>query len=310
MNSAPASSIPAPPGAGGAQHRAAAIAARSRLDPATWLMLGGLLAMYVPTLVRLLNHGLWSNEEHSHGPMIFMICLWLLQQRWRAADAAGASDTPRADRAWPLLLAGAFLYVAGRVLGIIYFELGSLIPVLAGVILLARGEAMLRALRFPLLYMVFMIPIPGFVADPISQVLKTAVSISADNLLHLAGYPVARSGVILQIAQYQLLVADACAGMRTLFMLEALGILYLELVRHSSWLRNLLLALLIVPISFAANVGRVLILCLLTFYFGDEVGQGFMHGFAGISLFLIGLALMIGTDSFLRWAGARLKSRA
>jgi len=283
---------------------------RSRLGLGTWLMLGGLLAMYIPTLYRLVNHGLWSNEEHSHGPLILAICVWLFRDRWRAADAGGATHVPRPDLAWPLLLAGAFAYVAGRGLEIVYLELGSIIPVLAGVVLISRGPDMLRALRFPLLYMVFMIPIPGFVADPISQVLKTAVSFTADNLLHATGYPIARSGVILQVAQYQLLVADACAGMRTLFMLEALGILYLELVRYGSWLRNVALAILIVPISFAANVGRVLILCLLTYYFGDEVGQGFMHGFAGIALFLIGLALMVGTDSMLRLASARMEKRA
>jgi exosortase B len=273
-------------------------------------MLGGLLVMYVPTLIRLLNHGLWSNEEHSHGPLILAICIWLIWQRWRAAEAAGIAQVSRPDRAWPLMAGGVLFYIAGRTLGIIYFELGSLIPVLAAVVLISRGSDMLRALRFPLLFMVFMIPIPGFVADPISQVLKTAVSITADNLLHLSGYPVARTGVILQIGQYQLLVADACAGMRTLFMLEALGILYLELVRHASWLRNALLALLIVPISFAANVGRVLILCLLTYYFGDDVGQGFMHGFAGIALFLLGLAMMMATDSVLRWGGAHLGRKA
>jgi exosortase B len=284
-------------------------AAGRRLDLSTWLMIGGLLVMYTPTLVRLLNHGLWSNDEHSHGPLILAICIWLIWDRWRAADAAGIAPDTRPERAWPLLAVGALSYVAGRALGIIYFELGSLIPMLAGVVLTSRGTDMLRALRFPLLYMVFMIPIPGFVADPISAVLKTAVSVSADNLLYLAGYPVARSGVILQIGEYRLLVADACAGMRTLFMLEALGILYLELVRHASWLRNVALALLIVPISFAANVGRVLILALLTYYFGDDVGQGFMHGFAGIALFLLGLAMMIGTDSLLRWSGALLGRR-
>jgi exosortase B len=283
---------------------------RVRLDLATGLMFVGLLVMYVPTLVRLLNHGLWSNEEHSHGPLILAICIWLIWTRWRVAEATGIATQTRPGLAWPLVLAAVLLYVGGRVLGIIYFELGSMIPMLAGVVLIARGSDMLRALRFPLLYMFFMIPIPGFVADPISEILKTGVSISADNLLHLAGYPVARSGVILQVAQYQMLVADACAGMRTLFMLEALGILYLELVRHASWLRNVMLALLIVPISFAANVGRVLILCLLTYYFCDEVGQGFMHGFAGVALFLLGLGMMVAVDSLLRLASARFGRKA
>jgi len=279
------------------------------LDTGTYLMLGGLTAMFGPTLYRLLNHGLWSNEEHSHGPLILAICIWLIWDRWRACAAAGTLASQPPGHAWQLLVAGVLSYVVGRVLGIIYLELGALIPVLAAIVLISRGPQMLHALRFPLLYMIFMIPIPGLVADPIGQALKAGVSYVADNLLFSAGYPIARSGVTLQLAQYQLLVADACAGMRTLFMLEALGVLYLELVRYSSWLRNIALAVLIVPISFIANVGRVIILCLLTYHFGDSVGQGFMHGFAGIALFLLGLAMMIGTDSLLRLASAHCGER-
>ena len=84
--------------------------------------------------------------------------------------------------------------------------------------------------------------------------------------------------MIIQIGQYQLLVADACAGLNTLFTLEALGLLYLNVIRHSSLVRNIGLALLIIPISFTANVIRVMALTLITFYFGDEAGQGFLHG--------------------------------
>ena len=80
-----------------------------------------------------------------------------------------------------------------------------------------------------------------------------------------------------------------------------MGIFYLNVIRHSSMLRNVVLSLLIVPISFVANMTRVLFLALLTYHFGDEVGQGFLHGFAGIVLFIIALVLTISTDGFLRW---------
>jgi exosortase len=122
----------------------------------------------------------------------------------------------------------------------------------------------------------------------------------ADTILFAAGYPIARTGVVLQIGQYQLLVADACAGLHTLFTLEAMGLLYLNLVRHDSWFRNIALAILIVPISFAANVIRVMALTLITYYYGDEVGQGFLHGFAGMVLFISALLLIIGVDSLLQ----------
>jgi exosortase/archaeosortase family protein len=104
----------------------------------------------------------------------------------------------------------------------------------------------------------------------------------------------------LQIGQYKLLVADACAGLHTLLTLEALGLLYLNLVRHDSVLRNTGLALLIVPISFAANVIRVVTLSLITYHFGDAAGQGFLHGFAGMALFLSALGLIIAFDTVLQ----------
>jgi len=61
------------------------------------------------------------------------------------------------------------------------------------------------------------------------------------------------------------------------------------------------LAVLIVPISFTANVIRVITLTLITYYFGDEAGQGFIHGFAGMVLFTTALLLIIATDSLLRF---------
>jgi exosortase len=128
-----------------------------------------------------------------------------------------------------------------------------------------------------------------------------AVSWATEHLLFAAGYPISRSGVILQIGQYQLLVADACAGLQTLLTLEALGLFYLNLMRHPSAFRNIGLALFIIPISFSANVIRVMTLTLITYYFGDAAGQGFLHGFAGMVLFITALVLILSVDSSLQW---------
>jgi exosortase/archaeosortase family protein len=88
-------------------------------------------------------------------------------------------------------------------------------------------------------------------------------------------------------------------------MLEALGILYLNVVKHASILRNVALALLIVPISFSANITRVIVLALITYYLGDEAGQGFLHGFAGMVLFITALGLTIFADGLLRAGSQR-----
>jgi exosortase B len=199
--------------------------------------------------------------------------------------------------------------VFGRSQRILSAQALSAIFMLPGLVLLLRGPRQLRAAAFALFFMIFLIPLPATMVDAITQPLKLAVSSVATSVLFAVGYPIARTGVILQIGQYQLLVADACAGLHTLFSLEAMGLLYLNVVRHTSLLRNIALAVLIVPISFAANVIRVMVLALITYHFGDEAGQGFLHGFAGMVLFMTALLFIIATDSGLRWLATRTGTR-
>lgn len=270
-----------------------------------WLVAGlGLLALYVPTLISLFN-SIWASDAQGHGPIVLGISIWLIYRRWpQMMDTSTAVPAP--GLAWPLLAVAGLLYAIGRSQGIWVFEVGSAIMVVSAIVLLLRGKAHLRIIMFALFFMLFMIPLPGAIVDALTQPMKMAVSYVAESMLHAVGYPISRSGVILQIGPYQLLVADACAGLHTLFTLEALGLLYLNIVRHSSLFRNIALAILIVPISFAANVIRVCALTLITYYFGDEAGQGFLHGFAGMVLFMSALMLIIATDGLLRF-GTRHK---
>jgi exosortase B len=287
-------------------------AARAAL-PEWWPVIAGLLALFVPTLVDLFS-GPWIGEEQGHGPIIFGLALWLIYRKWPAMLAASASAgaRPRGNGAagWPLLALGLTLHVLGRSQQILIFAVAAMAVVPAAVLLIKRGTAALATLWFPFFFMLFMLPLPGEFVAMLTLPMKMAVSYCTEQLLFAAGFPIARSGVILQIGQYQLLVADACAGLQTLLTLEALGLFYLNLVRHPSALRNISLALLIVPISFSANVVRVITLTLITYYFGDAAGQGFLHGFAGMLLFLTALALIIALDSALQWFARRGGGRA
>jgi len=232
---------------------------------------------------------------------VLALSVWMLWRSRAQIDAPGP-QSGRSGAAAALFVFGGVAYVLGRTQGFWFFEVGSVIPMLAGCLMTMRGPAAVRAAWFPLLFMIFMIPYPATLVDALTQPMKIAVSYVAEQVLYAFGLPIARSGVIIQIGQYQLLVADACAGLNTLFTLEALGLMYLNVVRHSSWTRNVGLAILIVPISFVANVIRVISLTLITYWFGDDAGQGFLHGFAGLVLFLSALLLIIGTDTLLRFA--------
>lgn len=273
-----------------------------------WPVLIGLVILFVPTFYDLLR-GSWSTEEQAHGPIILVLSLWLVYRQW--PDMMEKSkDRPIAKFGWVLLLFGLLLYVIGRSQQITAFEISSFICIMASVILLKRGARALRVMWFPIFFMLFMIPLPGTVVTMLTMPMKMAVSAVTEQVLFWFGYPIARNGVILQIGQYQLLVADACAGLQTLLTLESLGLFYLNVVRHTSSFRNIALALLIVPISFAANVVRVIILTLVTYYLGDAAGQGFLHGFAGMVLFITALSLILAIDSMLQYIVVKRAKRA
>jgi len=265
-----------------------------------WPVLLGMLVMYVPTFYDM-GTGIWSTEEQAHGPIIFGVALWLIYRNW--PDMMAASEGQRGSKlGWPVAVLGVLFYVLGRAQEIQIVEMGSFLWLLVGSVLLVRGPKALKVQWFPLFFMLFMLPLPGTLVDAVTMPMKMAVSYVAEHVLYQVGYPIARTGVILQIGQYQLLVADACAGLHTLFTLEALGLLYLNIVRHTSFFRNVMLAILIVPISFTANVVRVMTLTLITYHFGDEAGQGFLHGFAGMVLFISALTLIVGCDTLLRFS--------
>lgn len=268
-------------------------------------VVGGLAVLYLPTLFDLFS-GPWSSSEQMHGPVILGISIWLIFRNWPDMEAQSLGRST-SRYGWPLFVLAMGLYSVGRSQEIGVFEAGSSILVLAGLMLLLRGTAALRVQWFALFFMLFMIPLPPAIVDTVTMPMKMAVSFAAENVLIWFGYPMGRSGVILQIGQYTLLVADACAGLHTLLTLEALGLLYLKLVQRNSSIRNIGLALLIIPISFTANVIRVMTLSLVTYHFGDDAGQGFLHGFAGMVLFMSALLLIIGFDIALQSFESNIK---
>jgi exosortase B len=249
--------------------------------------------MFGPTAANLAGT-VWVKDEQGHGPIICAVVLWLLYGKRHAFAELAAKPKPLAGSL--LLGFGLLLYVLGRSQAILMFEVGALIPISIGLILLFKGVEALRLCWFPIFFLIFMVPLPATLVIAITTPLKTAVSAVASSLLYNIGYPVGRSGVILTVGPYQLLVADACAGLNSMFTLEALGLLYMNLMNYKSAVRNVALAVLIIPISFIANIIRVMILVLVTYHFGDEAGQGFVHSFAGMVLFIVALSLILLVD--------------
>lgn len=261
-----------------------------------WPLLLGLAVLYIPTYVGL-SQTIWAGSDSAHGPIVLAIILWLFWQHWR--EFVAAPDQPRTVVGLLLLIPGLLFYVLGRSQDILIFEVGSQIPVIIGALLACRGRAALKAYLFPILFLAFLVPLPGFLVDALTGTLKQYVSVIVEQVLYLVGYPIARSGVTLVIGSYQLLVADACSGINSMFSLSAIGILYIYLRGGHSTLHNGLLLATILPIAFIANIGRVMALVLITYYLGDEAGQGFAHDFASIAEFVIAVLVLLSVDGLL-----------
>lgn len=255
-----------------------------------------LLMMYLPTY-KALDTYIWGLVGQGHGPIMLAVSLWLAWQRYPNLPHTDAKPATLAGSV--VLLLGGVLYAVGRSQEVLFLDALSQLPIAAGVVLLLWGWRGLKVMWFPIFFLFFVVPVPGSIVDVITGPLKMAVSHVAENILFALGYPIGRLGVTLYIGQYQLLVADACAGLNSIFALEAVGIFYMSVVGHKNKWRNITLAALILPISFVANVLRVITLVLVTYYFGDEVGQGFVHDFAGILLFMVATVLTVGADSVL-----------
>ncbi len=257
------------------------------VNASVWVcLIAGLALLFVPTYVQL-HQEVWDNDVHGHGPLVLAVCLWLLWHD-RHAILAGPAQ-PDLVGGFSLLTVGLLIHMFGHSQSINMLTTAAQPLVFGACLLLAHGRAALRRAWFPLFFMIFMIPFPEVVVQFITQPLKHAVSVVVEMVLHQAGYPIGRAGVTLTIGPYELLVADACSGMNSLLTLESLGLLYMRLMNYPSRARNLFLALAIIPTSFIANVTRVIILVLVTYYFGDEAGQGFVHSFSGLVLFAISL---------------------
>lgn len=273
-----------------------------------WVPVGvGLATICIPSFLHLAQTT-WNTEENGHGPIILLVFCWLVWQK-RGVLVEGIPH-PGSLTGWLTLLLGLLSFVIGRSQSIDTIEVAALIPMLIGVLLLMRGWQALRALWFPLLFLLFMIPLPGMLVDIITGALKQQVSAVAENLLYYAGYPIARNGVVLSIGPYQLLVADACSGLNSMFSLSALGLLYLYMMRYRNWLHIALMLAAILPIAFSANVIRVMALVLITYHFGDAAGQGFAHMAAGMLLFTVALVLLLAFDRLLQLTLFRRRSPA
>lgn len=257
------------------------------------VLIAGAVAVAFPTM-RMVAAESWSSEQGAHGPLVLLTGIWLLVRSWRHA---GPIAPPPAWRVALLLAPLLAAYVLARISQIVEVEGYIMYAVLLAAAYGVVGGAVLRRLAFPLVYMAFVFPPPETVVYAITLPMKIAITKVAVALLAMVGYPIGYSGVWIQVGPYQLLVAAACSGLNSIISLSVLSTFYIYVRRAGDPIRAAVLAMFIVPVAMAANLVRVLMLILLTYHSGEAAAQGFLHNFAGFTMFVAALLILFGIDA-------------
>lgn len=266
-----------------------------------------MIALAIPTMASVARDS-WSTEQGAHGPIVLATGVWLVMRQWQTAIKIARPGSTIIGLM--LLTPALLLYAFARITNIVEIEGFAMYGALLSVLYMAAGGAVMRLLWFPLLYLLFVFPPPDTAVAMVTQPLKIWISRATIDLLYAVGYPIAGSGVTIQIGQYQLLVAAACAGLNSLISLSAIGLFYVYIRHNANWRYAALLMFAIVPVAVIANFARVLILVLITYHFGEAMAQGFIHNFAGVTMFAISVLGIFAVDALASPLRRRLERSA
>jgi exosortase len=259
------------------------------------ILVGLILGLYASVMKGLVLQW-WTDADYSYGffvPLFSAYILWHQRERW------AKTEIKPNNLGFVVMLSAISLFLLGSLGAELFTSRFSLLVLLAGMILFLAGGPLLRAVFFPLGYLMWMIPIPAIIYNQITFPLQLIASRFASAWLELARVPVLRDGNILTMSNYSLEVVEACSGIRSLMTLMALAVAYGYLVSPQRWVRYLLAAFML-PIAIITNAVRVMGAGLLAHRFGPAAAEGFLHEFSGWAIFLVALVLMFGSYWLLR----------
>lgn len=259
-----------------------------------WFVLGAVALFALPSLIWLMA-GEWSLEQGAAGPIILASGGWLLVREARTIRNMPGRITWAMAGLVPAVLGYVFAYVVGMLW---LAWLSTYVALMVVLYTYIGGQALIR-LWFPLTYLLFLVPPPYTLIAPVTQSRKLWLSVTSVDLLSALGFEAAYNGTTLYIDQYELLIADACAGMNSLISLLAVGLFYVYVLYRADWRYAILLAILTLPIAMIANLARILLLLLATHYLGIARVEGVLHETAGLFMFLVALGCLIGMDTVL-----------
>lgn len=253
------------------------------------------IATYVPTLIWMWDRWFARDSYYSHGILIPFVTIFLI---WQKKDELASIAKKSSSWGLPLIIVGILIHIFSSLFRI-YFSSGfSMIIVLIGLILYFYGSAVLRKIMFPVIFLVFMMPVPLVVISNISFKMKIFAAEIAAIMLNKMGLVAIREGSIIKMQHAHVIVDDVCSGLRSLISLTALGSIFAYWM-DSSMVRRVLLFLSTIPIAIITNVFRVIFLSVVSEVWGPQYASGFIHDLSGFLVFGVAFLLLYAAGKVL-----------
>jgi exosortase len=268
------------------------------------IIIGVLVILYAPVLKKLVHD--WIHlPDFSHGFLVPVLSGYFVYIRKNQLASLRISGE---WTGFGVILLGAVTFILGRLAAEEFTVRASLIIVFSGLILFHFGREHLRSLRFPLIFLILMIPIPSLLMDQLTFPLQFFVSMLASKCLDVVGIPTLREGNIIALPNTSLQVVEACSGIRSIISLLALSVVFAHFTQKTR-LGKILLVFSTLPVSIFANAGRVFGTGVLAYFYGNWATRGFFHEFSGWLIFLVTSTLLFAFGSLLTKTKVRVIRR-
>lgn len=268
-----------------------------------WLLV---ITLYAPVFYTLYRFR-WDTVDYTHAYFILPLSLWLtwrkrayLKELIPASPSRGEQKTKSGNSlfSFSLLVFGILMFMFGWREDYQLIYTLSIVPLLYGLISYLYGMNTAKALSFPILYLLLLVPPPFGILDSITLPMRHGISVVTEMILNLFNYPIKREGLLLSIGYHDIFMGQPCSGFRSLITMFSLVLVYIY-ISKAGLAKKLILTSFIIPLALLGNLIRVITLCLITFHFGEEAGQGFFHNFSGIVIFIITILGVIGVESII-----------
>lgn len=254
-----------------------------------------LIIFYIP--LRELFTSSFSNALYSHIILIPLVSgYFILTERRAIFSSTGYAIAPGIV----CIIISIVMYLIGLSLGSDFNENDylslmtfSAIVFWGGGFVLFYGTRVLRKASFPLLFLVFMIPVPSILIEKIIYALQSASTEVSYGFFKLIGVPLLRDGFVFYLPGISIEVAEQCSGIRSTLALFITSVIAGHLLLKTSW-KKVILSLAVFPIAVVKNGARIVTLSMLASYVDERfITQSLLHSRGGIPFFILALALFV-----------------